>query len=308
MNEPKPVPSQAPAPLPESPEKQPSESAPLRKSLSNRILGYAFLASVFINIGWITWVAHSDIFGSANNLTAARETKIKVFHPIPQKPKPKPPKPLPPPPPPKQQPHIKPPPQLHIPRPTPPRPQPPKQTIQVARTTRSTPNQIVLPSVPDSARPTKPFVPTYTPPPPGPPAPVVPDTPAPAPAPAPVAKPAPPAEKPAPPVEKPKPIVVHHPDNWVKIDTQEASFPKDLGDNVSTDGIESGSITNPKVIISFTIDENGHARGAHIKESCGNSELDNRFLDAVRQGRGVPAIQDHIPRDAPSSLSFSVGV
>jgi TonB family protein len=308
MNEPKQAPSPAPIPVPDSTEEKPSDSAPQRRSLSNRILGYAFLASIFVNIGWITWVAHSDIFGSAKNFTATRETKIKVFHPIPQRPKPKPPKPLPPPPPPKQQPHIKPPPQLHIQRPQPRRAQPPKQTIQVARTTRSTPNQIVLPSVPDSPRPTKPFVPTDTPAPPAPPAPIVPDTPAPAPSPAPVAKPAPIAVKPEPVIEKPKPVVVRHPDNWVKIDTQEASFPKDLGDSVSTDGIDSGSITNPKVIISFTIDENGHAHGAHISESCGNSELDNRFLDAVRRGRGVPAIQDHIPRDAPSSLSFSVGV
>ena len=308
MNEPTQVPPPAPAPLPKSPDQQPSEQppelAPQRKSLSNRILGYAFLASVFINIGWITWVAHSDIFGSANNITAARETKIKVFHPIPQKPKPKPPKPLPPPPPPKQQPRIKPPPQLHIPRPTPPRPQPPKQTIQVARTTRSTPNQIALPSVPDNPRPTKPFVPAYTPTPPAPPAPVVPDTPTPAPAPA--EKPAPIAEKPAPVVEKPKPVVVRRPDNWVPIDTQEAEGVSDV--DVSLDGVTAESISNNKVVISYTIDEAGRVRGARVKTSCGNSELDNRVLDAVKQKRCVPAIQDHIPRDARETFTYPVNV
>jgi len=302
MNEPMQVPSPAPAPLDE----KPLESGPQRKSLSDRILGYAFLASVFVNIGWITWVAHSDIFGSANNITAARETKIKVFHPIPQKPKPKPPKPLPPPPPPKQQPHIKPPPQLHIPRPTPPRPQPPKQTIQVARTTRSTPNQIVLPSVPDSPRPTKPFVPTYTPTPPAPNAPIVPDSP-PTPTPAPIVeKPAPVVEKPAPVIEKPKPAVVRHPDNWVPIDTQEAQEIIDV--DVSLDGVTAESISNNKVVISYTIDESGRVRGARVKTSCGNSELDNRVLDAVRQKRCVPAIQDHIPRDAHQTFTFPVNV
>ncbi len=73
------------------------------KSLANRILGYSFAASVVINLGWIFWVAHSDIFGSAANIAQLHEKPIKIFKPIPVKPKPKPPKPIPPPPPPKQQ-------------------------------------------------------------------------------------------------------------------------------------------------------------------------------------------------------------
>lgn len=88
---------------------------------------------------------------------------------------------------------------------------------------------------------------------------------------------------------------------------QAASVPDGLGGDVSIDGIDAATITNNKVVISFTIDETGRVRNARVKESCGNSELDNRFLDAVKRAHGTPAIQDHIPRDQPYSLSFSVG-
>lgn len=76
---------------------------------------------------------------------------------------------------------------------------------------------------------------------------------------------------------------------------------------MTTDGIDATSITGTKVVIAFTIDETGHFRDVHVKESSGSSELDNRFLDAVRRGHGSPAIQDHIPRDQPESISFNVG-
>ena len=308
------------------------------KPLSKRLLAYSFAASVLINLGWVAWVAHSDIFGSAATITTLREKPIKVFKPIPQKlqPKPKePPKPPPPPPKPsKHPPKIRPikpikplpppkvtPPKPLPPRPLPPRPQParpqppqpqaaPVRTIAVVRTNNpQAKHQVALPAVPNMPPLTQPFVPSQTPvqPQPEQPKPVVEQP-----------KPPPVVEQPkpllvqqpkAPPVvEQPKPPpVVHHPDKWVPIDQQEASFPDNIGDNVQKDDITRESITNSKVVISFTIDETGHARKVRIKESCGNSELDNRFADAVRRTHGKPAIQDHIPRDQPYELPFDVG-
>lgn len=81
------------------------------KSLSNRILGYSFLASVVINMGWIAWVGHSDIFRSAATMTNLHPQQFRIYKPIPVPPRPQPAMPLPPPPPPPKprvQPRIKP--------------------------------------------------------------------------------------------------------------------------------------------------------------------------------------------------------
>jgi len=96
------------------------------------------------------------------------------------------------------------------------------------------------------------------------------------------------------------------PKNWVPIESQEASYPDNLGDSVSTDGIDSSTITNNKVIIAFVISEEGHVRNAHVRESSGNPDLDQRCIDAVRRARCVPAIQDHIPRDQTVRWTFNV--
>jgi len=277
------------------------------KSLSNRILGYSFLASVIVNIGWIAWVSNSNIFGSASHLIPQKETKIKVFHPIPQKPKPKPPKPLPPPPPPKQHPHVKPPPPLHIarpPRPQPPRPQPVRQTIQVARTTRSTPNQISLPAVPDTPPPTKPFVPTYTPQPAPPkeqpPVPESPPTP-----PAPVEQPKPVVEQPKPVVEQPKPVVEHkepeHKAGWVPIDTQDASA---LGEYASPEISEDDGVAGKTVTVTWNVNEKGRATNIHVTQRSGNSEVDRKCEAIIRNMRFQPAVQDHYFQEAHMSHDF----
>jgi len=284
-------------PPPESPE---AAGTRARRSLADRILAWSFLASVVVNVAWVALVSHSNLFGGGV-VPPTREHPVKVFKPIPVKPKPKK-KELPPPPPPRQH-KITPPkplkPIIHPPRPTPPRPAPPLHRMNVATThNKAAVSPIIVPETapnPDVVRPTASGdSPVVTPPaPPPPPAPVYHAPPAP---PAPVyhAPPAPPA-----------PVV--HPRGWVPIDTQEASQPDGLGGDVSTDGIEASTITNGKVVISFTIDETGRFRNARIKESCGNSELDNRYLAAVQRGRGTPAIQDHIPRDQPSTYTFPVG-
>jgi len=114
---------------------------------------------------------------------------------------------------------------------------------------------------------------------------------------------------PPPVVHTDPPPVVHHdppkPKGWVPIETQEATAPDNL--DVSADGIESGSTTSNEIVISYTIDESGHIKGARITKSSGNSELDRRVLEALRRARCQPAVQDHIPRESHEEYHFPVG-
>lgn len=275
----------------------------MENSLSNRILGWAFGASIIINIAWVALVSGSNLFGKGAALPILHEKPIKVFKPIPVKPKPKPVKPPPPPPrPPKVQPKITP---IH-PHPTPPRPRPtPTHPVPVAHT--ANPNARPAPNIPP-APPTNDTSPP-NPGPPSPPAPPAPLSPPAPPAPPAVAPPAPKAPPPAPPPPPPPPPppVVHHPANYnAQIDQQDA-VPPSAGDlNVSLDGINGTDITNGKIVISFTIDGTGRVRGAHVQESSGSSELDNRYLEAIRRARCTPAIQDHIPRDSSQTITIPV--
>ena len=273
----------------------------IEKSLSDRILGYAFVGSVVINIIWVALVSNSNLFGKGGVANVLHERPMKVFKPIPVKPKPKPVKPPPPPPKPKLQ-KIKP--IIHPPRPTP--PQPTRRPVSVAHTSNKFAK--TAPSIPPSppVNNEKPFVPDLGPPtpvaPPVPPTPPAPPTPTPTP-------PAPPVIKsppPAPPVVRLPPPPPPRPRNYSPIPMQEASYPEGLASDVSAEGIDPPPTGN-KVVIAFTIDETGHFRNVHVRESSGSTELDNRFLEAVRRGRGTPAIQDHIPHDQPESISFSVG-
>lgn len=274
----------------------------IENTLSNRILGWAFAASVIVNIGWVALVSGSNLFGKGGAVPQLHERPLKVFKPIPVKPKPKPVKPPPPPPKPKIQPKITP---IH-PHPTPPQPQ--RHQVQI-HTTTNTHTTSTLSAPPAPPPPPGPFVPTYTATPPAPPAPPVPPTP-PAP-PAPPTPPAPPPPRPAPPAPPPPPPppppVVRHPANYnAQIDTQDAVPPSPDNLGVGLDGIDGTSITNSKIVISFTIDETGHVRNAHVTESCGNSELDNRYRDAIARSRCTPAIQDHIPRDSRQTITIPV--
>ena len=270
----------------------------VEKSLSDRILAYAFGASVLINIGWMVAVSNSDIFGKGGVIPPPRETQIKVFK-RPPPPKPKLKKPPPPPPPPKQQPHVKPPPLLiHH---SPPPPPTPHMVVSPVRMSFRSASNIALPPAPPAVGPVLPaeIGPVTTPPaPPAPPV-VAPTPPAPPvvlpppPAPPVVAPPPPPPRLPPPPPPKPK--------NWVPIASQEADFPTPSVDIDTSEGV-SGT-----VIISFTIDETGRPRNPRVKQSCGNTEVDNKCLEAIREARGTPAIQDHIPHDQPYSVPFNVG-
>jgi len=277
----------------------------IEKSLSDRILGYAFLASVVVNVGWIALVSHSNLFGGGSVLPQLHERPVKIFKPIPIKPKPKPVKPPPPPPKPKVQPKIKP--LEHVrPHPTPPRPTP-TRVINVAHSNNSH-------AQPTPAMPTSPPTNDQSPPnpgPPSPPAPKAPPTPPAPPAPPAAPPPTPPAPKAPPPAPPPPPPPLPpppppRPRNYSPIAFQEALFP-DVSGDVSLDGIDPNSITPGTVVISFVIDGTGRVRGAHVTKTCGNSEIDNRFLEAVKRTRGTPAIQEHIPHDESQVESFPVG-
>ena len=274
-------------------------NAPRARRAQDRILKFCFTASVVVNALFVTWVSHSDLFSSGAVLPPLRETQIKIFkRPPPPKPAPK----IKPPPPPKQQAHVPTPPLLHA---QPPRPVEHVQQVRVTSSVRSASNIQVPPSPPSPLAPVVPAAPGAVTNPPAPPPPFVEQAVPPASPPAPEPRPEvvlPPP--PAPPAPPPPPV---QPGNWSPIDVRSASLPDGLGSDVTADGIDAGSITNSKVVISFTIDETGHIRKARVKESSGSSELDNRFLEAVRRGRGTPAIQDHIPRDQPYSLTFNVG-
>ena len=147
---------------PDNPNGQPSgeperPTQPRRREVSVRPYPCLRLgASIFINIGWMVAVSHSDIFGKNGVIPAVRETQIKVFK-RPPPPPPKRKKPPPPPPPPKQQPHVKPPPPLLIHHSPPPPPMPHMQQVRVA-TTR---NALATPTftVPDAPPPTQPIGP-----------------------------------------------------------------------------------------------------------------------------------------------------
>ena len=277
-------------------------NAPRARRAQDRILKYGLAASVVVNALFVTWVAHSDVFRDGALLPPSRETQIKVFkRPPPPKPQPKIKPPPPPPPPPKSQ--VMPPP-LHVTHVEPPRPIPHTITTPVHTSFRSASNFRLPPSPP---APTGPILPAVIGPVTAPPAPPTTGTETTSVMPAPHTEVSPPPPPPAPLVPPPPPPPPVQPMNWVPIDTQAASVPDGLGSDVSVDGIDAGSITNAKVVISFTIDEIGRFRNARVKESCGSSELDNRFLEAVKRAHGTPAVQDHIPRDQPYSLSFSVG-
>ena len=310
MNETQPPTLQTPEPqVPEAPETQ---SIAKQKSLADRILALCVLGSVVVNLGWLAWVSNSDLFGSAASLSDLKPQLIKIVKPpIPQKPKPK--KKEPPPPPPKQKP---PPPKQRPLKPPPPRPHPvphritpPLHRVQVATThnTRAVSTITVPQTAPntdqkptasgDSPQPTPP-APTPVAAPPTPPTPA---PPAPTPAPPPPVKHVEEVKAPPPPPPPPP-----KPKGWVPIETQEATKVDNI--EVKTDGIERDSVNNDSIVISYTIDVTGHVRGAHTTKSCGNSELDNRVLEAVRRTRCAPAIQDHIPHEQPATYVYPVKI
>lgn len=320
------------------------------KASSNRILGYSFLASVLINMGWVAWIAHSSIFGSAVTMTTLHERPIRIFKPVPVKPRPKPKTvtPLPPPPPPKQAkapPEIKPLRQVlhlraisHMP------PSPHKQTVRpapmvsqaqtapattpvaarpvslprpiaVAQSPRSMSSLLRTPS-PENIGPVQPTAPSPTPQ----------TTQAPAvrqPEPT-VKQPEPVAKRPEPAVKQsePTPVVRHasevraqpeaepprrveHPKGWVNIEAREATLEGDIEVPPLPDGVELGQLESTTVIISYEVDESGHPTNVKVRKRSGNSELDEKCIEAVRRARYLPAVQDHIPYAARTSFSFN---
>lgn len=336
MNEPQ----HAPAPAP--PEKLPeATSTRPRKSLSNRLLAYSFLVSVLVNIGWVVWVAHSDIFGGASGIVATRETKIKVFHPIAQKRKLKPPRPLPPPPPPKQPPHVKPPPPLRIPRTHPPppphvqpsRPQPPRpklvpRTISVVRTKAATKNPILLPKNTNKPQPKNPILP-------GPDpkdaklrddkaradAQAAADAKAKADAQAAAdAKGKADAQAAADAKAKAdaraaadakakadRPKVEVHRVGWTPIVEQEAAPQGEWQSPQIPSDVDPGTLTSSTVVISFEVSEKGRATNIKVRTRSGNSEVDDACQEAVRSMRFQPAVQDHYFQSAHLTHKFDVG-
>lgn len=290
-------------PLPDLPQDIPAVDPLVReRTLSDRILRYAFVASVVVNFGWIFWVAHSDIFGSGA-VPAMRETQIKVFKKLPPKPKEHKVKPPPPPPPPKPQPHIKPPPPLHIVH-LQPRPQPIVKQVRVAQTK----SQFAKPTftVPDYTPPpgpVTPAVPSYTPPPEvkGPTADVPPTPPTP---------PTPPAVEhhDAPPVEvhhdPPAPPVEVHRQGWREVKSEDAGPVGGDFEQPDLSGIDTSGVASKEVTISFEIDETGHVRHAHVAKSCGDPDIDQKCVDAISRTHCKPAIQDHYPQVSQQRYTY----
>lgn len=322
------------------------------KSLSNRILGGSFAASVVVNLAWVAAVSHSGLFGAASGITQLHEREFKVFKPIPQKPQVKQ-KELTPLPPPKPKPPIKIKPlkeikvkeikvpqikaaSVKIARPLPePRQMrashPSSAAPQIAAesklvpvpasapvithpvriaTIRSAPGPMALPNDSIATAPTRPFVPSSV---------SSAETPRAllsAPVQAPQIAPKAPTQSEAatpkkeaseqakPAVHKSAPVEEVHPDKWVPIERQEASVPENI--EVKTDDISRDTLNNDKVVVSFTIDENGDVRSVRVTTPCGNSEMDNRCLEAIQRLHCQPAIQDHIPRRTQKKYTFDL--
>ncbi len=277
----------------------------MEKSLSDRVLGYAFGASIVINIVWVALVSGSNLFGKGGVIPVLHEKPLKIFKPIPVKVKPKPPKPPPPPPKQKVQPKITP---IHPHTP----PQPTHQHVSV-RTTHNTHATSTLTAQTSPPSPPGPFVPTQGPTsPPAPPAPQTPPappTPQSPPSPPVVAPPAPKAPPPPPPPPPPRlpPPPPPRPRNYTPIDSQEAGPVGDYTEAHPPEGLDISTLSSTSVTISFEIDENGHASGVHVTHSCGNSEMDDACKEAVRNTRFQPAVQDHLKLRASAEHTFDVG-
>ena len=280
----------------------PNDNLQNEKSFGNRILGYSLAASVFINMGWVLWVAHSDIFGSAN-VVQLHEKPIKIFKPIPQKPNPpKPPKP-PPPPPPQKQPKIKPPP-IHIQRPT---PRPPVPTHQYRVQTTSNPHAVsnlVMPTAPDTPPPTTPAMPS-----PGPT----------------IDVPPPPVEQLPPPVVEPPvvehhdppppPVVEHHdppppPPPPPKPRIPDRDDPEVVGsmEDLSLPQFDPSTVTVTQISATWEVDERGHPTNIRLSpRTSGNGDVDSAIIDSIRKFRFRPRVHNGQPEAAELTHSWSIG-
>lgn len=273
----------------------------IEKSLSDRILGYAFVGSVVINIIWVALVSNSNLFGKGGVVNPMHEVRARVYKPIPIKPKPKPVKPPPPPPKQKVQPKITP---IHPHTP----PQPTHQHVSVRTTTnkRAT-STLTAQSSPPS--PPGPFTPTAgpasPPSPPVPPTPPAPPSPPSPPSPPVVAPPAPPAPPPPPPRLPPPPPP--RPRNYTSIDSQEAGPVDGYADVSLPSGLSIAELSSTTVTVEYEIDENGHAINVHVTKHSGNSDLDEACKEAIRSTRFKPAVQDHLKLRASGSHDFNVG-
>jgi TonB family protein len=116
-------------------------------------------------------------------------------------------------------------------------------------------------------------------------------------------------EQPKPrPVEEPKPKPVEQPKpaHYVgSVDSREASVDDGSIQTPDAGDIDASAITGP-CVISFEVDESGHLSGVRVKRSCGSPEMDQRCADAIRHGRGVPAVQDHVAYRAKGQYTFSL--
>lgn len=273
----------------------------IEKSLSDRILGYAFVGSVVINIVWVVLVSNSNLFGKGGVVNVLHEQRVKTFKPIPVKPhKVKPP---PPPPKPKIQPKITP---IHPHTP----PQPTRQRVAVHTTTNThaTSHQFAQSSPPAPPGPFTPTQgPTSPPAPPVPPTPPAPPAPPSPPSPPVVAPPAPPAPPPPPPPPRLPPPPPPRPRNYTSIDSQEAGPVDGYASPSIPSGVDLSELTSTTITVEYEIDENGHATGIHVTKHSGNADVDEACVDAIRNTRFKPAIQDHLKIRASGTRDFNAG-
>jgi hypothetical protein len=274
----------------------------IEKSLSDRILGYAFVASLVVNIGWIALVSHSNLFGGGSVLPILHEKPIKVFKPIPIKHHIKPPKPPPPPPkPPKIPPKIKP--LQQHPRPTPPRPRPTPApvshsvSVHTTTNTRTTSTVSAPPSPPSNSA--APFVPSASPPtPPTPPAPPVVAPPVVAP---PVVAPpvvAPPVVAPPPP-QKPKP-----PPDRDEPELRSGSF-----DDITLSIPAGSSVNVSQVTATWSVNAEGRPISSSIRldpKTSGDSDVDDQLYAQIEKFRFLPARHNGVAESSQVSHTFTI--
>ena len=72
-------------------------------------------------------------------------------------------------------------------------------------------------------------------------------------------------------------------------------------------GVVSSELTSTTITVEYEIDENGHATGIHVTKRSGNADLDEACVDAIRNTRFKPAIQDHLKIRASGTHDFNVG-
>ena len=273
----------------------------------DRILKACFSASLAINLLFVFWVSHSDIFQSAANLAELREKQIKVLKPAPlkhQPPKtikhPPPPRPIksmtPVPPKPAPRPPLKP--SHHVTaRPTPLRAPTPNQVQSVAvvmKQNDEAPSALVMPAAPAKSGATEVVTPGAT---------------------KESASDAIITKKVEIPATAAGPtpaqtVVVKPTIPQLQLKPQEdRDEPEILGniDDIYLPQFDSSTINVSQITANWDVDERGHT--SHIRlspQTSGNADVDSAIIDSIHKFRFKPRIHNGQPQAAHITHSFVI--